>query len=61
MTAKADGLTDFFQGWQRRLPTQVELTVVSRGRSRGEGSADGRYRVKMTATWFARYPVTNPP
>ena len=53
VTAKADGLTDFFKAGKRLAHSGVELTVASCGRSRGR-EVDGWYRVSMTVTWFAR-------
>lgn len=53
VTAKADGLTDFFKAGKRLAHLGVELTVASCGRSRGR-EVDGWYRVSMTVTWFAR-------
>lgn len=53
VTAKADGLTDFFKAGKRLAHSGVELTVSSCGRSRGR-EVEGWYRVSMTVTWFAR-------
>lgn len=55
VTAKADGLTDFFKAGKRLAHSGVELTVSSCGRSRGR-EVEGWYRVSMTVTWFARVP-----
>lgn len=53
VTAKADGLYQYFKAGKRLAYSGVELTVTSCGRSRGR-EVDGWYRVSMTISWFSR-------